>query len=238
MVQPASSIPSMDAASLWHPVSHSACALTLFLQSLMVPAALTSSCQCMPVMPATLTNHHGHGASAYPRSTSNQSRSWCHRSPYCRMPLHRHRSRRCHQIHHHRDCDSLPQQTINPSAAWLFKAMLYKHGFLVHGPALCQFGTAADSLVHPQFLCRGHCAPLPLLSSLTSNTFLEASLRHPSGRSRDEDFGESTPPVEHRSSSQMTMHLMQGKSHVSLKCFKSICVLDPFSSYMAVRPLS
>ena len=181
---PAFSIPSMDQGSLLEIsiiVSHSACALTLWLQSLMVPAALTSSCQCMPVMPATLTNHHGHGASAYPRSTSNQSRSWCHRSPYCRMPLHRHRSRRCHQIHHHRDCDSLSQQTINPSAAWLFKAMLYKQGFLVHGPlcrskqlipnaawlfkamlykqgflvhgpALCQFGTAADSLVYPQFL--------------------------------------------------------------------------------------
>ena len=152
MVQP------LPAAQLWYRPSmvqlvyHSACALTLLLQSLMVPAALTSSCQCMPVMPATLTNHHGHCASAYPRSTSNQSPIWCHRSPYCRMPLHRHRSRRCHQIHHHRDCDSLPQQTINPSAAWLFKAMLYKQGFLVHGPALCQFGTVADSLVHPQFL--------------------------------------------------------------------------------------
>ena len=141
MVMPAFSIPSMDQGSLLEIsiiVSHSACALTLWLQSLMVPAALT--------------NHHGHGASACPMSGSSQSRSWCHRSFYWSMHLHRHRNRRCHQIHHHRDCDSLPQQTINPSAAWLFKAMLYKQGFLVHGPALCQFGTVADSLVHPQFL--------------------------------------------------------------------------------------
>ena len=112
MVMPAFSIPSMDQGSLLEIsiiVSHSACALTLWLQGLMVPAALTN---------------HLH------------LRSWCHRSLYWSMPLHRHRNRRCHQIHHHRDCDFLPQQTINPSAAWLFKAMLYKQGFLVHGPSV------------------------------------------------------------------------------------------------------
>ena len=59
-------------------------------------------------------------------------------------------------LHHRRNKQQIA------SAAWLFEAMLYKHGFLVHG--------------------RGHCAPLPPLFSLTSNTFLEVSWRHPGGR--------------------------------------------------------
>ena len=113
-------------------------------------------------------------------------------------------------LHHRRNKQQIA------SAAWLFAAMLYKQGFLVHG--------------------RGHCAPLPPLFSLTSNTFLEVSWRRPGGRaclasaalrrSRDEDFSESISPLEHRSSSQATMRFVQAKSHSLCHCCHSISAMN------------